>query len=152
MSYIRRLVWVKNWHSPPGLRHELSSLPGLRQELPSSPGPRHELSSLPGPRQELSLQPGSRHELSLSPGLTHELFSTAQIQRSRVWIPIEAWMSVCVYSVFVFSCIQIETLRWADPLIQEVLPTAYRIERLKSGQDLAIGCRAIGIQYFRAVN
>jgi hypothetical protein len=34
-------------------------------------------------------------------GLRHELSSPAQTLGSWVWIPLEAWMCVCAYSVFV---------------------------------------------------
>jgi hypothetical protein len=48
-------------------------------------------------------------------GLRHELSSPAQTQGSEVRIPLEAWMFVCFYSVFVLSCVQVAALRWADP-------------------------------------
>jgi hypothetical protein len=38
-------------------------------------------------------------------GLTHELSSLARKLRSGVRIPLKAWMSVCIYSVFVLFCI-----------------------------------------------
>jgi hypothetical protein len=38
-------------------------------------------------------------------GLRHELSSLAQTLGSCVRIPLEAWMSVCVYSVFVLFCV-----------------------------------------------
>jgi hypothetical protein len=41
--------------------------------------------------------------------LRHELPSTAQTLGSWVRIPLEAWMSVCVYSVFVLSSAQVAT-------------------------------------------
>jgi hypothetical protein len=37
-------------------------------------------------------------------GLRHELSSSARTLGSWVRIPLEAWMSVCVYSVFVLFC------------------------------------------------
>jgi hypothetical protein len=40
-------------------------------------------------------------------GLTHELSSPAPTLGSWVRIRLEAWMSVCVYSVFVSSCVGI---------------------------------------------
>jgi hypothetical protein len=51
--------------------------------------------------------------------LRHELFSEAETLGSWVRIPIEAWMSVCVYSMFVLFCVQVATLRQADPLCKE---------------------------------
>jgi hypothetical protein len=39
-----------------------------------------------------------------------ELSSPAQTLGSWVRIPLEAWMSVCVYSVFVLSCVPCDTL------------------------------------------
>jgi hypothetical protein len=38
-------------------------------------------------------------------GLRHELSSLARTLGSWVRIPLEAWMSVCVYSVFVLFCV-----------------------------------------------
>jgi hypothetical protein len=46
-------------------------------------------------------------------GLRHELSSPAQTLGSWVRIPLEVWMSVCVYSVYV------EALRRADPPSRE---------------------------------
>jgi hypothetical protein len=38
---------------------------------------------------------------------------------SCVRISLEAWMSLCVYSAFVLSCVQIVALQRADPLCKE---------------------------------
>jgi hypothetical protein len=38
-------------------------------------------------------------------GLRHELSSLAPMLRSWTRIPLKAWMSVCVYSVFVLFCV-----------------------------------------------
>jgi hypothetical protein len=43
-------------------------------------------------------------------GLKHEPSSPARTRRSWVRIPLKAWMSVCVYSVFVLSCVQVAAL------------------------------------------
>jgi hypothetical protein len=51
-------------------------------------------------------------------GLKHELSSLAEILGSWVPIPLEAWMSVCVYSVFVLSCVQVAAFRPLIPLMQ----------------------------------
>jgi hypothetical protein len=48
-------------------------------------------------------------------GLRHELSSPAQTLGSWVRTPLEAWMSACVYSVFVLFCMQVAALRRADP-------------------------------------
>jgi hypothetical protein len=48
-------------------------------------------------------------------GLRHELSSLAQILGPWVRIPLEALMSVCVYSVSVLSRAQVAALRRADP-------------------------------------
>jgi hypothetical protein len=47
-------------------------------------------------------------------GLRHELSSPVQTLGSWVRIPLETWMSLCVYSVFVLSCVQVAALRRAD--------------------------------------
>jgi hypothetical protein len=38
-------------------------------------------------------------------GLRHELPSPVPTLRPWVRIPLEAWMFVCIYSVFVLSCV-----------------------------------------------
>jgi hypothetical protein len=47
-------------------------------------------------------------------GLSHEPSSLARTLGSWVRIPLEAWISVCVYSVFVLFCVKIAVLRRAD--------------------------------------
>jgi hypothetical protein len=47
-------------------------------------------------------------------GLRNELPPPARTLGSWVRDPLEAWMSVCVYSVFVLFCVQVGTLRRAD--------------------------------------
>jgi hypothetical protein len=44
-------------------------------------------------------------------GLRHELSSPAQILGSWIRIQLEAWISVCIYSVFMLSCVQVAALR-----------------------------------------
>jgi hypothetical protein len=55
-------------------------------------------------------------------GLRHELSSPARILGSWVRTPLKAWMSVCVYSVFVLFCIYVAALRRADPPSKENYP------------------------------
>jgi hypothetical protein len=59
-------------------------------------------------------------------GLRHEPSSPARILGSGVRVPLEAWMSVCVYSVFVLFRMCIAALRRAD------------------ATNFHKGCRAIG--------
>jgi hypothetical protein len=59
--------------------------------------------------------------------LRHELSSPAQTLGSWVRILLEAWMSVCVYSVFV----QVAVLRWADPPSKESYRLCEKIKELK---------------------
>jgi hypothetical protein len=66
-------------------------------------------------------------------GLRHVLSSPAQTLGSWVPIPIKAWMSVCVYSVFVLFCVCRQRLcDWLNPG-QGVLPTtdSYRLRNWK---------------------
>jgi hypothetical protein len=49
-----------------------------------------------------------------SRGLRHELSSLARTLGSWVRIPLKAWMSVCVYSVFVLSFVQVVAFRRAN--------------------------------------
>jgi hypothetical protein len=45
--------------------------------------------------------------------------SLARTLGSLVRNPLKTWMSVCVYSVFVLSCVQVATLRRADHSFKE---------------------------------
>jgi hypothetical protein len=47
-------------------------------------------------------------------GLRNELSSPAQTLGSWDRFPLEAWRPVCIYSVFVLSCVQVAALRRAD--------------------------------------
>jgi hypothetical protein len=50
---------------------------------------------------------------------------------------IVGWIFVCVYSVFLLSCMQVAALRRADPTSKEF----YRLS--KRAQDPTKGCRAL---------
>jgi hypothetical protein len=63
--------------------------------------------------------------------LRHELSSRAQTLASWVRILLEAWMSVCVYSVFVPSCVQVAALRRADPPYKDPYRLCKKIKKLK---------------------
>jgi hypothetical protein len=52
-------------------------------------------------------------------GPRHELSSPAQTLESWVQILLEAWMSMCVYYVFVLFCVYVAALRRADPPSEE---------------------------------
>jgi hypothetical protein len=73
----------------------------------------------------------------------NELSSLAWTLGSWVRIPIEAWMSVCVYSVFMLSCVQVAALRRADPPSKESYRLCKRSGNRKSGQGPTKGRRAI---------
>jgi hypothetical protein len=70
------------------------------------------LFSLPSEILRASLNEPDKINMPMSPkrrskwprDLRHELYSPAQTLGSWVRIPFEAWMSVCVYSVFVLFC------------------------------------------------
>jgi hypothetical protein len=64
-------------------------------------------------------------------GLRHKLSSPPRTMGSRVPIPLEAWMSACVYSIFVLSCVQVAALRWADPPSKESHRLCRRSRKLK---------------------
>jgi hypothetical protein len=64
-------------------------------------------------------------------GLRHELSSPAQTLGSWVRIPLEAWMSVCIYSVFVMSCVQVVALLLSDPPSKESYWLCNKITKLK---------------------
>jgi hypothetical protein len=75
--------------------------------------------------------------------LRHELFSASQTLRSWVRIPLNAWMSVCIYSVFVLSYVQVAALRRADPSSKESYRLCIGSRNWNSGQGPTKGCRAI---------
>jgi hypothetical protein len=58
-------------------------------------------------------------------GLRHEMSSPAWTLGSWFRIPIETWMFVCVYSVFVLPCVSIG-LATGWSLVQGVIPTVYK--------------------------
>jgi hypothetical protein len=82
----------------------------------------------------------------------HELSSLAQTLGSWVRIPLEAWMSVCGYSVFVLSCVQVAALRWADPPSKESYRLCKWSWNWKSGQGPTKGCRATDRQIDRYID
>jgi hypothetical protein len=71
------------------------------------------------------------------------LSSPAHTLGSCVRIPLEAWMSMCVCSVFVPSCVQVAALRRADPPSKESYRLCKRLRNWKSVQGPTKGCRAI---------
>jgi hypothetical protein len=58
-------------------------------------------------------------------GLRHEMSSPAWTLGSWARIPLDAWMFVCVYSLFVFSCVG-SGLATGWSLVQGVLPIVYK--------------------------
>jgi hypothetical protein len=76
--------------------------------------------------------------------LKHELSSPSQTLESWVRIPLETWMSLCVYSAFVLSRVQVAALRRAVPPSRESYRLCKRSKKLKkSCQGPTKGCRAI---------
>jgi hypothetical protein len=52
-------------------------------------------------------------------------------------------MSVCVYTVFLLSCVQVAALRRADPPSKESYRLCIGLRNWKSGQGPTKGCRCI---------
>jgi hypothetical protein len=75
-----------------------------------------------------------RCRIRWSPGLRQELSSLTRMLRSCVRILLKAWMSVCVYSLFVLFCVQIADLRLADPQSKESYRLCIGLRNWKSGQ------------------
>jgi hypothetical protein len=71
----------------------------------------------------------------LARDVSHELSSPAKTLGSWVRIPLEAWMSVCVHSVFVLSCVQIAALRRADPPYKESYRLCKTIKKLQKAAE-----------------
>jgi hypothetical protein len=77
-------------------------------------------------------------------GLRHELSSLSRPLGSWVQIQLKVWMFVCVYSVFVLLCVQVEALRRADPTLpsKESYQLCIGLRKLKSGQGPTKNFRA----------
>jgi hypothetical protein len=82
--------------------------------------------------------------------LRHEPSSPARTLRSWVRIPLETWMSVCVYPVFVLFCVQVAALQRADPPSKESYRLCIGLRNWKSCQGLTKGCRVIYIYIYRS--
>jgi hypothetical protein len=65
-----------------------------------------------------------------------------QTLRSWVRMPLETWISVCIFSVFVLSCVYVAALRLADPPSKESYRLRIRLGNWKSGQDSTKSCTA----------
>jgi hypothetical protein len=78
-----------------------------------------------------------------SRGLRHELSSLAWMLGSWVRIPLKVWMSVWVHSLFMLFCVEVEALRWSDPLSKESYRFCIGPRNWKIGQGPTKGCRAI---------
>jgi hypothetical protein len=76
-------------------------------------------------------------------GLRHELSSSARTLQSCVRIPLEVWVSVSIYSVFVLFCVYVAALRRADLPSNESCCLCIGLWNWKSGHDPTRGCRAI---------
>jgi hypothetical protein len=74
-------------------------------------------------------------------GLRHELPSLALKLGSWVRIPLKTWLSVYVFSVFVF-CVYAAVLRWTDPPSKKTYRLCTRSRNWKSGQGPIKGFRA----------
>jgi hypothetical protein len=76
-------------------------------------------------------------------GLRHELSSLSRTLGSWVRIPLKAWMSVCIYSVFVLSCVHVVALATGWSPSKESYRLCIGSRSWKSGQGPTKGCRAI---------
>jgi hypothetical protein len=76
--------------------------------------------------------------------LRHELSSPAQTLGSWVRIPLEASMSVCIYSVCAVLCADSGLATGWTP-VQGFLPTVHRLKNWKSGEGTTKGFRVIDI-------
>jgi hypothetical protein len=71
-------------------------------------------------------------------GLRHEISSPAQTLGSWVWIPLEGWMFVYVYSVFMLFCVGSGLATGWSP-VQGIVPTVFKTHdfRIKSEWEQA---------------
>jgi hypothetical protein len=80
--------------------------------------------------------------------LRHELSSLARTLGPWVRIPLDAWMSVCIYFMFVPPCVQVAALRRADPPTKESYRLCERLRNLESGQGPTEDCGTIYIHIY----
>jgi hypothetical protein len=83
-------------------------------------------------------------------GLRHELSSPAWTLGSWVQNPLEAWMCVCIYSVFVLFCVQISAVQRTDPPSKESYRLCIRLRNCKSGQGPTEDCRTTHTHIYMA--
>jgi hypothetical protein len=76
-------------------------------------------------------------------GLRHELHSPAQTLGLWVRISLKAWMFVCIYSVFVLSCVDVAALQRAESPSKESYRLCKRSRNWISDKGPTKGCRAI---------
>jgi hypothetical protein len=72
-----------------------------------------------------------RNLIFMSRRLRYEPASPTRTFGSWVRIPLEAWISACVYFVFVLSCVQLAALRKDDPPSKETCQLRKKIKKLK---------------------
>jgi hypothetical protein len=77
---------------------------------------------------------------TVAAGLWHELSSPSQTGGSWFRILLKAWMSVCVCSVFVLSCVQVAALRRADYSSKEAYRQGQETEKAPRAQQKS--CKA----------
>jgi hypothetical protein len=71
-------------------------------------------------------------------GPRHELSSPAKTLGSWVRIPLEAWVSLCVYSVLVLSCVQVVAFRRAGPHPRSPADKNKKTEKAAKPQQMAV--------------
>jgi hypothetical protein len=81
-----------------------------------------------------------RARFHLGHGVRHEPSSPARTLGSWIRISLEAWMSVCVYSVFVLFCVQVATLRRVDPPSREYYRLCMGLRNWKAAKTPTKGC------------
>jgi hypothetical protein len=67
-------------------------------------------------------------------GLRHELSSLARTLGSLDRIPLEIWIFICVYSVFMLSCVRVSALQRAHPPSKESYLLCLGLKNWKSGR------------------
>jgi hypothetical protein len=77
-------------------------------------------------------------------GLRHEPSSSARTLGSWVQIPLKAWMSACIYSVFVLSCVGSGLATGWSP-VQRVLPTVQELRNWSEIKRFTVAlCSKVG--------
>jgi hypothetical protein len=84
-------------------------------------------------------------------GLKHKVSSLFRTLGPWDWNYLKVWMSVCICSVFVFSCVgRSLAVGWSP--VQGILPAAFKIHSFHINSKIGKGQRAYSVKVRRRIN